>query len=161
MSAKDEMSGTELDRIHALFSWWGMPQAGGEGDVDGHMRRLQAFATDVQQAYSEAYSRQMETLTTIGERVAGSLQEFLRCRKPQDVIAAEAAVLATLLEGASLQAKAWGDATLKVHDRCTAMAREAAAEFRTQALKQPAETKPAARPGQPTAREPGKHMTPA
>jgi hypothetical protein len=74
----------------------------------------------------------MGTLLGANERIARSLQEFLRCRQPQDLIAAESNVLATILEEASQQAKTWVELTQKVRDCCAAAAREAAEGIRSQ-----------------------------
>ena len=133
MNSKDENITTGLDRLNALFAWWGVPALNGNGQMDGQMKRFQAFTSDLQRTCSEAYSRQMNAILTANERIAGSLQEFLRCRQPHDVIAAESNVLATILEEASLQARTWADLTQKVQDCCAAMARETAEDVRKQA----------------------------
>lgn len=157
MSSKDENITMGLDRLNALFAWWGVPAANGNGQIDGQMKRFQAFTSDLQKTYSEAYSRQMSALFAANERIAGSLQEFLRCRQPQDVIAAESNVLATIMEGASLQAKTWVELTQKVQDCCTAMAREAADEIRQQATEGTG-AKPPAKAAPSAAKEPSKQL---
>ena len=155
MNAKDDNIMMGLDRLNALFAWWGVPTAGGNGNIDGQMKRFQVFASDLQRTYGEAYSHQMEALFTANQRLVSSLQELARCRQPQDVIAAESDILATLLEGAALQAKTWAELTQKVQDCCAAMARETASEVRKQP-KDAAETKPTARPAQSPARDASK-----
>ena len=132
MSTKDETITTALDRLNATFVWWGVPGTSGNGQIDGQMKRLQAFTSDLQKAYGDAYTKQMSTLLGANERIARSLQEFLRCRQPQDLIAAEANVLATVLEETSQQAKTWVELTQKVQDCCAAAAREAADGIRSQ-----------------------------
>lgn len=132
MTAKDDVGVMGLDRLSALFAWWGIPDKGGNGDIDGQMKRLQAFTSDLQKVYGEAYSRQMEAMFTANERIASSLRKFLHCRHPRDVIAAESNVLATILEGASLQSNAWVEVTKKIQDCCATMARESADAAREQ-----------------------------
>lgn len=143
MSAKGESITTALDRWNAIFAWWGVPNASGNTQINGQMRRFQAFISDLQKAYGETYSNQMATLFSANERIARSLEEFLRCRQPQDVIAAELTVLATILEEASQQARTWIELTQKVQDCCAAMAREAADETRMQANEDTATKRPA------------------
>ena len=130
MSAKDESITMELERLNALFAWWGVPLGSANGQIDGQMKRIQAFTSDLQKTYGEAYSRQMSALVAANERIAGSLQEFLRCRQPQDLVAAESHLVATIMEGASQQATAWVELTQKVQDCYAAMARAMADEIR-------------------------------
>lgn len=147
MSTKDESITTGLDRLNATFAWWGVPGASGNGQIDGQMKRFQALTSDLQKVYGDAYSKQMGTLLGANERIARSLQEFLRCRQPQDLIAAEANVLATILQETSLQAKTWVELTQKVQDCCAAAAREAAVGLRNQPNgSQPTEGADAKRP---------------
>lgn len=133
MNTKDSNITMGFDRLNALFAWWGVPSSNGNGNIETQMKRFQTFASDLQKTYGEAYSQHMQALFTVNERLAGSLQELMRCRQPQDVIAAESNILATLVEGASLQAKTWVELTQKVQDCCATMAHEAAAEVGRQA----------------------------
>lgn len=152
MSAKDENMMFGLDRLSALFTWWGVPAATGNGSLDRQMKCCQAFASDLQKAYGDTCSRQMEAALAANDRISRSLQDFLRCRQPQDVIAAQSNVFATVLEEVSSQAKVWAELTQKVQDCCAAMARETAAELVTRP-KEGAETKSPARPAQSPARD--------
>ena len=162
MSAKDENITMGLDRLNAMFAWWGVPGANGStangmGQIDGQMKRFQSFTSDLQKAYTDAYSNQMGTLLGANERIARSFQEILGCRQPQDVIAAESKVFATILEEASLQAKTWIELTQKVQDYCAAMARDTATNVRTQPT-DGAEAKPAGRPAPSPVRDAGRHQ---
>ena len=130
VTAKDGNITTGLNRLNALFTWWGVPNSDGNGDIDTQMKRLQACASDLQKSYSDAYGRQMHALFAANERLAGSLQELVRCRNPRDIIAAELNILATLLEGALVQTKAWVELTKKVQGCCAAMTRDATIQSR-------------------------------
>ena len=143
MTAKDDIGAMGLDRLNALFAWWGIPDAGENGNVDGQMKRFQAFTSDLQKVYGEAYNRQMEAMFTANERIAKSLQAFLHCREARDVIAAESNVLATILEGASLQSRTWVEVTQKIQDCCASMARESADAAREHVADENAPAKPA------------------
>ena len=59
---------------------------------------IRVVRSDLQKAYGEAYSRQMEALFTANERLGSSVQELLRCRQPQDVLTAESNILAILMQ---------------------------------------------------------------
>jgi hypothetical protein len=130
VTKKDGNITTGLNRLNALFTWWGVANSYGNGDIDTPMKRLQACASDLQKIYSDAYGRQIQAMFVANERLAGSLQELLRCRKPRDAIAAELNILATLLEEAMVQTKTWVELTKKVQDRCAAMTRDAAMDLR-------------------------------
>ena len=105
MNAKIDGVTSGLDRLNALLVWWGIPNANWSANIEGQMKRFQVFASNLQKVYGDAYCNQMEALFTANERLARSFQEFLRCRQPNEVIAAESNILATVLEGASLQAR--------------------------------------------------------
>lgn len=157
MKVKDESITSGLDRLNALLVWWGIPNANGGENIGGQVKRFQVFTSNLQKAYGEAYSQQMEALLTANERLARSLQEFLHCRQPQEVIAAESSIFATFFEGASLQAKTWVDLTQKVQDCCAAMAREAAEEVHEHAREETS-AKPSARPAQVSDSDTSKHL---
>jgi hypothetical protein len=129
MDGKEGNGMMGLERLNALFNWWGMPNSGAGANIEAQIKRFQSFAADLQRTYGEAYSAQLKALYTANERLARSFQELAHCRQPQEVIAAESNILATLLEGASLQAKTWADVTQKIQACCASMAREAAEEM--------------------------------
>lgn len=126
-----------FDRVNAVFTWWGLSGVDNTGKLDGQFKRFQAFTTDLQKAYGETYSAQMSTLLGANERIGRSLLEFVRCRRPQDVVAAESSVMAAILEETSLQTKTWLELSQKVQQYCANMARETAGEIRQQATETP------------------------
>jgi hypothetical protein len=130
MNAKDDPLTAGVERLNALLGWWGVPIASGNGVIDGQMKRLQQFASDLQKTCGDAYSGQMDALLTSNDRLARSFQDLLRSRRPQEVVTAELDILATFLEGASLNAKRWADLTERLQECCAAMARNAAADLR-------------------------------
>lgn len=128
MGTDDKTFKMGLDRLNALFMWWGVPNTKASDKINDQMKRLQSLVAELQKAHSEAYNRQLETLFTVSERVAGSLQEFVHCRQPEQVLGAGSNVLMTLFEGASQQAQSWLDLTQKIQDCYAEIARETAAE---------------------------------
>ena len=157
MSAKDSSVTKGLDRLNALFAWWGVPAAGGNRSLDRQMTCCQAFASDLQKVYGDAWSRQMDVVFAANERISRSLQEFLHCRQPQDVVAAESNVLATVLEGVSSQAKNWADLAQNVQGCCAARVREAADDIRKQA-EETAPARPTPEAERPPTRQVGKQV---
>jgi hypothetical protein len=151
MDVKNEGAASGLDRLNALLAWWGMPTDDESGTIDAQAKRLQLFTANLQRAYGDACSRQMETQFKANERLSRSLQDFLRCRKSQEVAALQSDLLATLLEGASRQATIWIDLTLMVHDCCARLTRPGATEAHKPAeeaqAKEGYETKPMPRSG--------------
>lgn len=128
MSADDKTFNMGLDRLNALFMWWGVPDTNAHDKINDQMRRLQTLVADLQKAHSAAYSRQIEALFDVSERVAESLQAFVHCRQPEEVLGAGSNVLMTLFEGASQQAQSWLDLTQKIQACCAEITRDAAAE---------------------------------
>lgn len=125
MRGKDENITMGLDRLNAVFAWWGVPGPSGISQIDDQMKSLQTFTADLQKAYRDAYSKQMASLFGVNERITQSLQEIFRCKQPQDLIAAKSKVMATILEEAAQQAKTWVEFTRKVQDCCVVVVREA------------------------------------
>jgi len=124
-----------LDRMSAVFAWWGLSGTDSAGKLDGQFKRFQAFTSDLQKAYGETYGAQMSALFGANERIGRSLLELVQCRRPQDVIAAESSVMAAILDETSLQTKTWLELSQKVQEYCATMARETADEIRQQANK--------------------------
>lgn len=118
-----------FDRMNAVFAWWGLSGADSTGKLDGQFKRFQAFTSDLQKAYGETYGAQMSALIGANERIGRSLLEFVQCRRPQDVIAAESSVMATILEETSLQTKTWLELSQKVQECCANIARKTADEI--------------------------------
>lgn len=122
-----------LDRVNAVFAWRGLSDVNSAGKLDGQFKRFQAFTSDLQKAFGDTYGAQMGSLLSANDRIGRSLLEFLQCRQPQDVIAAESSVLAAILEETSLQTKTWLELSQKVQEYCATMARGTADEIRQQA----------------------------
>jgi hypothetical protein len=133
MDTKDNVITAGVERLNALVAWWGVPAASGDGAMDRQMKRIQQFASDLQKTSSDAYSGEMNALFKSNDRLGRSFQELIRCRRPQEVLAAESEILASLLEGASLQAERWAELTQKLQECCAGMARDVAANLRQQA----------------------------
>lgn len=114
MSAKNDDFTLGLDQLNALFAWWGVPAGNATGEFDAQMTRFKELISGLQQAHSRAYDRQMAALFDTSQRVGAALQAFPHCRKPDDVVAAGSAVVATILEGATLQADTWIDFAQKL-----------------------------------------------
>ena len=157
MNAKNENVTSEFNRLNPLLMWWGTPNANGNESIEGQVKRFQTFASDVQKAYGEAYSYQMESLFTANEQLARSFQDFLHCRQPREVIAVESDILAIFFEGAMLQAKTWVELTQRVQE-CYEAAHETTEDVRKHA-KPETEAKPTARPAHVPNRDTSRHLT--
>ncbi|WP_073139099.1 hypothetical protein [Muricoccus roseus] len=119
--------------MNAVFAWWRLSDVNRAGTVDGQFKRLQVFTSDLQKAYGDTYGAQVSALLGANERIGRSLLEFVQCRQPQDLIAAESNVVAVVLKEASLQTKAWLELSEKIQQCCATMARETAGEIRKHA----------------------------
>jgi hypothetical protein len=116
-----------FDRTNEMFAWWGQS---GAGKLDSQLKHFLVLTSDLQKACSESFGAQISALVGANERIGRSLLEFVQCRRPQDVIAAESSFMATVLEETSLQTKTCFELSRKMQERCVIMARESADEIR-------------------------------
>lgn len=130
MDAKTDAAAASTALLNTLLTFWGMSNAAGSGRVDGQMKRFEQFARDMQKTCDAAQRSQMDSLLTSNDRLMHSFQALFRSRAPQDVIAAESEILATVFEGASLQAKNWLELTQNIEHCCSRMARDTAEGLR-------------------------------
>jgi len=130
MNAKNDDFTMGLGQLNGLFAWWGVPAGNANGEFDAQMKRFKDLVSGLQKAQSEAYHRQMAALFDTSQRVSAALQAFPHCRKPDDVVAAGSAIVATILEGATLQADTWIDFAQELRDCYAALTLAAVAEDR-------------------------------
>ena len=123
---------TGLDRLNALLAWWGIPNELALGNMEEQTKRFQVLVIDLSQAFSEASSCQAKTLNATNGQLARSLQDLLRSRQPQELMAAQLSVVADLLESLAAQTKTWADLNQKVHSCCATTVREMAEEVAKQ-----------------------------
>lgn len=133
MNTTDDAIAAGVKQPNALLGWWSIPIASRNGMIDGQLKRLQQFSSDLQKTCSDAYSGEMDALFSSNERLVRSIQDLLRSQRPQEVMVAELNILATFLEGAALQSKRWAELTQKLQQCCAAIARDAAEELHQQA----------------------------
>jgi hypothetical protein len=131
MDPTNDPTGASLKRINALLAWWGVPKISGMGATDREIRRFQDFAADLQTLYGDAAGLQVRALLTTNEGIARALCQLLQQRRPQDLLAAESSLVASVLESAAVQAKTWIDVSQQMNARCAAFAREATTDFQT------------------------------
>lgn len=122
-----------LHRINALLGWWSISGTSGQHEIDSRISRFQRFASQLQEACDGSYVRQVEAALSAGDHLAQAFQDLARCRHAQEFVAAQSAILATLLDVASLEAKTWIELTQKLQQTCAAMAREATDDVLRQA----------------------------
>ncbi len=146
METKHDEVSTGLHRVNALLTWWGVPDASWDREGETRIARFRQLTTDLQHACRETCSRQLEVALATSDRLAQSFQALARSRRPQQVVAMESDILATLLESASSHAKAWAELTQRLQDSCAAVAREAADELHRQAGKPSAAAETERRP---------------
>ncbi len=116
MSVKNETATVELDRLSALLTWWGVPNANGNESAFGQMQRLQVVASNLQKVYGTEYCHQIQTLLAVNQRLVSSLHGFLRCRQPLDVIAVEMELWTMVVEGVSAQTAAWTGLSQRIQE---------------------------------------------
>lgn len=140
MDARSDGLTIGLRRMNALLAWWGVSNGGSDGEIELKIARFGQMASDLQRACRETYSHQLEAALSTNDRLAWSFQEFTRCQRPNEVMAMESEILATLLEAASVQAKMWAELANKIQESCVAVARDAAEDLRGKAAKPSATT---------------------
>lgn len=130
MDAKNDPAAASAAPLNALLAFWGMLNAAGNGKADGQMKRFERFAKDVQKTCDDAQRSQIDSFLTSNDRLMHSFQALFSSRAPQEVVAAESDILATIFEGASLHAKNWLELTQNLEHCCATMARAAAEDLR-------------------------------
>jgi hypothetical protein len=124
MSAQENPFEAGLERLKALMTWWGMP-VNTMSVGEQQMQRFQSFVSDLQKAVTDTSSREVDTLFTLNQRVAGLLQRLLQCHQPQEILATLTDIQAAMLEGGLSQAKAWADLTQQVQEQYAALSKAA------------------------------------
>lgn len=124
MSRLAEQDATPFQKVSALFSWWGLSNEDARESLSSRLKRLQTLTSDLQSIYAEAGSEQTAAALAANDRILRSYQDLVQCRRPADVLAAQGAIFATLLEEASRRTQAWADVTQKVQECCASAVRD-------------------------------------
>jgi len=128
---KDKGAAAADESVGGRPGWFGMPVPV-NGELESQIKRVQSFTSDVQKAYLEAFSRQMESVNTTNQRFAHLVQGLAQLRHPQDAMVEAADLAAALFESASDQSRTWSNFALTLQDRCAAIARETAESMHKQ-----------------------------
>jgi hypothetical protein len=118
-----------LHRVNALLRWWGVSDAGDDREIEAQIARLERFTAHLLQASRETHARQLATALSTKDSLASLVQDLARCQRPNDVMAVESAIVATLLDAAVTQAKTWTELACDIQASSRAMTREANACF--------------------------------
>ena len=119
MTTKDDTT-SKPQAINPMLGYWHWPFANDQ--LDRETKRFQALAADLQTLATETYARQIKALSTVHERVAGSVPEFLGCRQHLDVAAIGAKLVADIMDVASQQARTWAELSQTLRNRSAAAA---------------------------------------
>ena len=132
VESKTETTVAALDRMTAVFTWWGLSQtAPARSTLE--FKRFEAFASDLQKACDDAYGAHMNALLRAKERVERSYLAFLHCRGTPQGVAAKSSVIAAILEETSLLTTAWLELSQQAQQYCATVAGKMADEIRRQA----------------------------
>lgn len=123
----------ESEKHNPLLAWWQVSNATHLAHFETQLQRYQRFASEMQKTWSDACRDETTAFLASQEKIAATVKAFLLCRNPQDFVAAESEMIASLLDGASRQAKTWADIAGKMQDRYAEMTREASEEALGQA----------------------------
>ena len=148
---KDDRASTGMDPMSAWLGWYGI-SGNRNGDIAAQFDRVQAFTAGVQNAYLEAFNRQMEMVSAANQRFAHFLQTITQAQEPQETMSTAFELVAAVVEGASEQSHTWINLTQKLQDCCAAMARDAAEDVQRQSGLPPASRTGPATAAPPTRR---------
>lgn len=129
MSRLADQDVTPFQKVSALFAWWGLSNEDARENLSSRLKRLQTLTSDLQSIFAEAGSEQTEATLAANDKILRSYQDLVQCRRPADVLAAQGAIFATLLEEASRRTRAWADVTQKVQECCASAVRENALDL--------------------------------
>jgi hypothetical protein len=123
----------ESEKHNPLMAWWQVSNAAHLGRFETQLQGYRRFASDVQKVWSDACRDETVAFLASQKKMASTMQALAQCRRPQDLVAAQSDVIASLLDGASRQAKTWVEFAGKIHDCYAEMTREASEETLGQA----------------------------
>ncbi len=127
MKDKTPMAGGDPTR--GLLGWFATPSPA-NGEIEAQMKRAQSFASEMQKAYLEAFSRHMESVNAANQKFAHLFQGLAQVRQPQEAMVEAADLMAALIESASDQSRTWVNFAQTLQDRCAAVAKETAVDMR-------------------------------
>lgn len=107
-----------LHRVNALLSWWGVSDAGDDREIEAQIARLERFTAHLQQACRATHGRQLATALSTKDSLTCLVQDLARCQRPNDVMAVESAMVATLLDAAVAQARMWTELACEIQASC-------------------------------------------
>ena len=86
------------------------------------MNRVQAYLSDIQGLYTDAYRHQVEHFVTAQEHFSDAMKELMGSRTPDQLVRAQTAFLSALIEETSAQTKAAVELVEKLQSRLAEMA---------------------------------------
>jgi exonuclease VII large subunit len=96
-----------------LFPWptvaggWHKPGNPMSDMIDAQVMRLQHLTDEMQKVYSETYDRQIETLSTTGERLTHCVKEMMSSQGATELLNAESQLANTWFEGFAARSQHW------------------------------------------------------
>ncbi len=97
-----------LDRLQALFAWWGFPNTERSNSAPP-MAALSDAIAKLQRGYLEAFARNMDAMLAVNDRVSRAGAELLRARTMSEVGQVQEALFAALSEAATTHRDNWSD----------------------------------------------------
>lgn len=156
-NASENLIADSIDRLNGMLSRWGITLPTNAG-TDQHLERAEKFASELQDTWMSAFRAQMETLLQSNKRLSQSIEELVRSRQLEEVAAAEAAIVATLIDGASSHARQTADAVQKLQQSTATFVRLATDDF-TQLARRTSPTPLASEPDPRSVKQTAKQST--
>lgn len=100
------------------------------GDFEAHLKRLQSAASEMQEAWVQAFNRQNESVAAANQTFAHLLEKAPRINQPKEAMAQASDLMAAVVESASEQGKTWANLAGKLQETCSRIVRETADELR-------------------------------
>jgi len=143
----DDQISAGIKRLNSLLTWWQWPSVEDKDSMSNQINRFQTLLAELQEAYLEAAQRHMDAILATNDKLARAAQGLLKGQKPEDAMAAQAAIVTIVIEAASEHAETWADLQRKVIDHSSMLSsrRETAAGgdvFRTEPVPGAARPKP-------------------
>ena len=97
-----------LDRLQALFAWWGFPNNERSNSAPP-LAALSDAVAKLQRGYLDAFARNMDAMLAVNDRVSRAGTELLRARTMSEVSQVQNALFAALSEAAATHGDNWSD----------------------------------------------------
>ena len=104
----DTQTPAPLDRLNALFSWWGFSTSGEKGGFPP-LAAASDLVAKLQHAYFDAMARNIDTAFAASNEVSRAAQALLHVKAAEDIARIQQGIVQILADVTTAQSKSWNE----------------------------------------------------